>query len=524
MSSSPPPAETLESRNPATGALIRTYAEFSDEEIENALSELHRTFTQTGWSSATSAPIIAARSAFAEHVGTILLEQVDGLAQLVSDEMGKPVAEAAGEVKKSAGLCLYYSKHAAEFLQAKEMPPLPGTKRAFYMYEPLGVIYSIMPWNFPIWQVIRMAIPVMLGGNCVVLKHSPNVIMCALKCEEIMAEAMRRSMGKFQEAEGPSSPLVPENMVAFRTLAITAAKSSRVLEHPFVRGVSLTGSERAGRAVASQAGALLKKCVVELGGNDAYVILKDADVDRAVSEVVKGRLLNAGQSCIGPKRVICEGKEVKEEFERKLVAKVKEALGGDADGEEGGRGGLGSKTLVHGRAAAEVQEKVEKSIQSGAKCIFQSSGGGAASTATGGTATAAAPVTILTDIAPDNPAFDQEIFGPVFGIIQADDYQEEICPCPEKDKFPVHNDEKHAIALHNDSSFGLGGAVFSKDEKRALEIAETQLHTGMCWVNAFVKSDASLPFGGTRNSGLGRECGSFGMLEFMNVKTVVVAE
>ncbi|CAD7948180.1 unnamed protein product [Amoebophrya sp. A120] len=492
----PPPEEVLESRNPRSGEVLQSFAEMTDGEVDQVLTELAKPFATSAlpsnkaksWSSFETLPL---RCKLAEQVGQILLEEQTALATLIHNEMGKAMPEAEAEVRKSAGLCLYYANNAEAFLQpvitadaASDIKPtIPGVKKSYYVYEPLGVILSVMPWNFPVWQVIRMAIPVLVGGNTVVLKHAPNVLGSALKCEEIFAKAAERVFGE----EGRQVPCI------FRALRVQAAKTTDILSHPVVRGVSLTGSERAGRSVAMQAGALLKKCVVELGGNDGYVLLKDADIDCAVDQIVAGRLVNNGQSCIGPKRIICEGETVKKQVEEKLVQKLSEVS-------------TTARVMVHSKAkegvALQVKEAVEKH---GANCIYPVGGVVDSTTSTEGvgiSASFADPI-VLTNV----PAhFDTEIFGPVFSILTAAE------------------SEQQAIQMHNQTSFGLGGAVFSKNEKHAEALAGEALSTGMCWVNAFVKSDASLPFGGVRNSGLGRECGPHGVLEFQNIKTICIAD
>jgi succinate-semialdehyde dehydrogenase/glutarate-semialdehyde dehydrogenase len=327
-----------------------------------------------------------------------------------------------------------------------------------------------MPWNFPFWQVFRFLVPALAAGNCGVLKHASNVPGCALAIEEVVRQAG-----------------FPDNV--FQTLLINSAGVEKIIENPLIQAVTLTGSINAGKQVAQKAGSLIKKTVLELGGSDAYVVLEDADLEKTAEACVNSRIINSGQSCIAAKRFIVV-KSIEKEFTRLFLAKMKAKKVGDP---------LSADTVIGPQARVDLRnqlhEQVKASIRKGAKCIL------------GGTApkgkNAYYPATILNKVKPGTPAYDEELFGPVAAIIGA-------------------KDEADAIRIANDSIFGLGSAVFTKDEEKGKRIASTQLQTGSCFVNALVKSDPRLPFGGIKQSGYGRELGLFGIHEFVNIKTVFV--
>jgi len=399
-----------------------------------------------------------------------LRARADEVAALMCQEMGKPVSQGKAEVLKCAHLVDWYAEHGAGFLKDVDYPTLPGFRKSYVSYQPLGVILSIMPWNFPMWQVMRMSVPTIMAGNAVLLKHAPNCFGTAAVCEELLQ----------------SLPGVPQGL--FRSLVIDVPQISNVLEHPLVQGVALTGSEGAGRIIGAKAGGLLKKAVVELGGSDAYAILADADLDAAAAAVVNARILNGGQVCVAPKRAIVL-KSVKAAFEQKVVENLAQK-----------KYGVDFGPLVHSKARQEVAKQVADTQAAGAKVL---AGGVDAPIPDGETGGAFFAPTVLTDVKPGMVAFDNEIFGPVIAIIEAES-------------------EAHAIKLANRSPYGLGGAVFTQDLEKGERIAKSEIECGMCFVNDFVRSDPSLPFGGVKNSGLGRECAAFGMLEFVNVKTICV--
>jgi len=441
--------------------VIRTYQEMSPTEVAEIIKL--SSSTMAGWSSTS----LASRAACMRKVGAGLRESKEECAQLIHEEMGKPMKQAIAEVEKCAILCDYYADEGPKFLESTPMPTLKGFKQSYVAYRPLGTILSIMPWNFPFWQVIRMAVPTLLAGNTVILKHASNVQGCALKAEEILQKALGHEH-------------------AFRTLVISSKQVNAVLENPLVHGVALTGSTEVGRLIAAKAGHLLKKCVVELGGSDPYVILPDCDMDVAINSVVIGRMINTGQSCIGPKRIIIH-KDIYDTFASKLVARMGETKYDEDFG-----------PLVSVNAMEDIKVQVQSAVKDGAKVLYGDANGG---TPPEPSAAFFNPI-VLGDVEPTNTAFKQEVFGPLIPLIKA-------------------NDELHALELANESEFGLGAAVFTTPEK-GKEIAEHKLDAGMCFVNDFVRSDPTLPFGGTKQSGLGRECSYFGLMEFVNIKTVCV--
>jgi succinate-semialdehyde dehydrogenase/glutarate-semialdehyde dehydrogenase len=387
----------------------------------------------------------------------------------MAEEMGKPITQGKAESEKCAWVCDYYAEHAEAFLAPE--PVETDASKSYVAFKPLGVVLAVMPWNFPFWQVFRFAAPALMAGNVGVLKHASNVPGCALAIEDIFRQAG-----------------LPANV--FRTLLIGSKQVAAIIEHPVVRAVTLTGSTPAGQAVAKKAGAVLKKTVLELGGSDPYVILSDADVEAAVGTCVASRLINSGQSCINAKRFVVVASQ-RERFEHHFVEQMKAVNMGDP---------LAADTEVGPQARSELRdelhEQVERSIDKGARCLL----GGYIPDGPG----AFYPPTVLTDVRKGMPAFDEELFGPVAAIIAVPD-------------------DDDAIQVANDSSFGLGAAVFTADVRRGEEIAADRLEAGCCFVNSFVKSDPRLPFGGIKESGYGRELSHFGIREFVNVKTVYIA-
>ncbi|MCI0446766.1 NAD-dependent succinate-semialdehyde dehydrogenase [bacterium] len=453
---------TIEAINPATEEIIRTYEQTTWEQIESILSEMQKTFLswrETDFAERTKKMKVAAR---------ILRDHKDEYARLMADEMGKPLAQGKAESEKCAWCCDYYAENAKKFL-APEIVETDASK-SFVSYQPLGIVLAVMPWNFPFWQVFRFAAPALMAGNAGLLKHASNVPGCALAIEKI-----------FQDAGFPKD--------LFRSVLISNDVVARIIEHPDVKAATLTGSTPAGQSVGSKAGQALKKTVLELGGSDPYLILKDADLDLAVDSCVSSRLVNGGQSCIAAKRFIVV-KEVRKNFEDKFVAKMKSKKMGNPI-EEGVD--VGPQARVDLRNA--LHRQVVISIEKGARLLL----GGTIPDRKG----AYYEPTVLTDVKKGMPAYDEELFGPVAAII------------------PVE-DEDEAIRVANDSVFGLGAAVFTQDLKRGEKIAEEKLEAGSCFVNAFVKSDPRLPFGGIKESGYGRELSYFGIREFVNIKTVYI--
>jgi succinate-semialdehyde dehydrogenase/glutarate-semialdehyde dehydrogenase len=453
---------SVESIDPTTGEILKKYDEMTPEEIAATIEKADRAFAS--WRTTS----FDERARQMRAAGQVLREKTDEYARLMADEMGKPLAEGRAEAEKCAWVCEYYAENAETFLAREEIPT--EASRSFVSFEPLGVILAVMPWNFPFWQVFRFAAPGLMAGNTGVLKHSSNVQGCALAIEAV-----------FREAGFPDD--------VFRTLVIGSRLVDRAIEHPKVRAVTLTGSTPAGRAVASKAGELLKKTVLELGGSDPYVILEDADLGPAAEACVTSRLINGGQSCIAAKRFIVPEK-IRGEFEKLFVERMKARKMGNPLHDDSDVGPQARSDLRD-----DLHRQVVESIEKGARCLL----GGEVPDMPG----AFYPPTVLTDVAKGMPAYDDELFGPVAAII------------------PVR-DEEEAIRVANDSVFGLGAAVFTGDAARGEEIAARQLEAGCCFVNAFVRSDPRLPFGGVKESGYGRELGQYGIKEFVNIKTVYV--
>lgn len=411
---------------------------------------------------------LEARSRSVRRLSEVLRSRGDAYATLMVMEMGKPIRQALAEVEKCADLCEELAVHGPALLAPE--PVATAARKSYVSYQPLGVLLAIMPWNFPFWQVLRCAVPALLAGNGVLLKHAPNVPGCACALDQLFREAG-----------------FPEHL--FRTLLVEEAHVPTLIEHPLVRGVALTGSVAAGRAVAALAGAALKKTVLELGGSDPAVVLADADLDLAAETCAASRLVNSGQSCIAAKRFVVVN-EVRWEFEKRLVERMAAARLGDPLDEATEVGPLAREDL-RGR----LHSQVEASVAAGARCVL------------GGTVPAGRgffyPPTVLSDVGPGMPAYEEELFGPVAAIV------------------PVA-DEATAIRVANDTPYGLGASVFTRDRERGERIAARQLEAGNCFVNALVRSHPRLPFGGVKDSGYGRELGVAGLREFVNLKTVWV--
>ena len=453
---------TLVSINPATGQEIAKYEEQSRDEWNSILESVHGAFQS--WRTMT----FEARGACFVRLAGVLRENLEWLAALMTDEMGKPIRDSRAEIEKVAAACEYYAREAEGLLRDDVVET--DAQKSYVSYQPLGVILGIMPWNFPVWQVLRYAAPIMMAGNTTVLKHANTVTGCALAIEKMFADAG-----------------FPEN--AFRSLVIDIPDVERVIQHPLIAGVTLTGSPRAGKAVATAAGAVLKKCVLELGGSDPFVVLEDADIDAAIEAGVSGRLVVSGQVCISPKRFIVPEK-IKAEFEEKLAARMEKAIMGDPTDEETTFGPLAREDLRD-----TVMKQVEENISKGAKCLL----GGQCPAGPG----AYYPATVLTDVKAGMPSYDEEVFGPVAAIIS------------------VPNEEE-ALRVANDTPYGLGAVVFSRDVVRAEKMARN-IEAGCCFVNTMVRSDPRLPFGGVKQSGFGRELGACGIKEFTNTKTIYIA-
>lgn len=445
------------SKNPYNGEILQQYTFDSPAQLQQSIDTSHQAFLQ--WKTLS----YAQRGEYFKRLATIMGQQIDELAKTVSLEMGKPVKEAKAEINKTIACCRYYADNAEGLLQPQYMQG--SDLQAEILFQPLGVIFGIFPWNFPFWQVLRFAVPTLMAGNTAVFKHAPNVPQCALHIERLFIEArfpngaLKNVFADVQDVEG-------------------------IIANPKIKAVTLTGSERAGAAVAALAGKYLKKSVMELGGSDAFVVLDDADMAATVAAALRSRYQNSGQSCISAKRFIVR-QEVADEFTQKLLAGVEQLVQGDplADG-------VGMGTLARPDLADKVEEQIKETLQQGATLLF------------GGKRIGEAVVqpTIITNVPLSSPAFTQEIFGPVAPI------------------FIAKTDEE-ALALANNTIYGLGSSVWTQNPQRARLFAEG-INSGMVYVNEMVRSTPELPFGGINNSGYGRELAIFGITEFVNIKGI----
>ena len=452
----------LKSINPLSGKKVESYESHSEKGVEKIINATNKAWLQ--WKNTD----FAYRSQLMLNIATVLRSKKTELAHLMALEMGKVIHEGISEIEKCAWVCEYYARNAENILE-DEIIQTESTK-SFITYQPLGTILAVMPWNFPFWQVLRFAAPTLMAGNTAVLKHASNVPGCAMAIESLFREAG-----------------FPENI--FRTLLIDSSMVEKVILHPVIKAVSLTGSSPAGKSVAGIAGKVLKKCVLELGGSDPYIILEDANLGKAAKKCAAGRLMNAGQSCIGAKRFIVLD-EVYAHFLEHFTHEMNKAIFGDPSDPETTMGPLARMDL---RDA--LHQQVLSSVEKGAEIVL----GGEIPNRKG----AFYPPTILENVKPGMPAYDEELFGPVAAVIRV-------------------KDEKEAIKVANDTIFGLGAAVFTSNMERGEKIAKFALDAGCCVVNDFVKSDPRLPFGGIKESGFGRELSSYGIKEFTNIKTVVV--
>lgn len=454
----------IQSLNPATGETIERFESMTDGEIRTLVRDASR--AQKEWE----------RTAFEHRAGVmreaarLLRGQSRELAELMAREMGKPLAQGVSEAEKCAWVCEYYADKAADFLADEPLEADGG--RSYLSFRPLGTVLAIMPWNFPFWQLFRFAAPALMAGNGALLKHAENVTRCALRIESLLHEAG-----------------VPGDL--FRTVIAEVSQVREIIENPGIAAVTLTGSTRAGKAVASQAGASLKKTVLELGGSDPYLVLEDADLEMAAETCVTSRLINSGQSCIAAKRFIAVS-DVFEEFSELVVEKMSARQTGDPFEETTDIGPMAREDL-----RVNLHRQVRRSREEGARCLL----GGHVPEGPGWFY----PPTVLTDVEPGMPAWEEELFGPVATLIEA-------------------GSEEEAIEIANDTSYGLGAAVFSRDVARAEEIAATRLEAGCCFVNSFVASDPRQPFGGIKESGYGRELSREGIHEFVNRKTVFISQ
>jgi succinate-semialdehyde dehydrogenase/glutarate-semialdehyde dehydrogenase len=448
--------------NPATGQVTYRHELLTAKEVEQRLAAAAEAFP------AWAARSLQERGAILRAIAAQLRQRKGDIQHAMTTEMGKLKAEALGEIEKCAEACEFYADHAADYLK----PQLIDTEaqRSYVRYEPIGCVFAVMPWNFPIWQVFRFLAPAFMAGNVALLKHASNVPQCA-----DLILAVCRDGG------------LPEGV--FDVLHIDNDQAAEVLRDKRVKAVTLTGSERAGRSIAANAGDQLKKCVMELGGSDAFVVLEDADLEKTVAAAVKSRFDNSGQTCIAAKRFIVVD-AIADAFVEKFVAAAGKRVYGDPQDE---------KTTLAPMARADLRDELHKQVQDsiakGAKLLL---GGEPVAGSHAGY-----PATILDNVRPGMPAYDEELFGPAAAILRV-------------------SDDAEALRVANDTSFGLGGSVWTTDAARGEAIAQ-QLECGAAFVNAIVKSDVRLPFGGSKRSGFGRELAEHGIHEFMNIKTVYVA-
>lgn len=444
--------------NPYDGKEVAVFKAQTKEEVTEILVRANDTFLQ--WRNVP----LGDRVKYMARASDVLRKNVERYARIITLEMGKPISESRAEVNKCAWVCDYYAEHGAAFLAPEIIAS--DAQQSFVRHDPIGCVLSIMPWNFPFWQVFRFAAPALTAGNTALLKHAPNVFGCA----EMIAEV-------FREAGFPSG--------AFQNLFISPDEVELVIAHESVKAVTLTGSDRAGSAVAEITGRYLKKSVLELGGSNAFIVWGDADIDKAVQTAVQARMLNAGQSCIAAKRFILVA-EIFDEFTTKFVAAVGKLKAGDPMDEATQVGPLARKDL-----ADQLHRQVQESIRQGARLLHGGNQSGCFH-----------EPTVLSNVTPGMPAFDEETFGPLAALVKA-------------------KDESAAFDLAAQSSYGLGVTVCTTNPEKAISMAD-RVQDGAYFINELVKSDPRLPFGGTKRSGYGRELARDGMMEFVNRKTVYV--
>ncbi len=454
----------MESLNPATGEVVETFEGDDAEAVDEKLQQASETYEE--WHERP----IEERQQLLSNAAEVLRDNKRKYAELMTEEMGKPIDSAVAEAEKCAWACDYYAEHAGEFLQDERIGTEPDVE-SYVSYESLGAVLAVMPWNFPFWQVFRFAAPNLTAGNVGLLKHASNVPQCALAIQEV-----------FEEAGYPEG--------AFTALLVGSDKMESVIEDDRISAVTITGSEPAGRAVAETAGKELKKTVLELGGSDPFVVLSDADIEDAAKTGAQARCINAGQSCIAAKRFVVE-EDVYDEFIEKFIEEMEAMTIGDPMDEGTDIGPQAREDLMN-----DLHEQVEESIDAGATLEL----GGEPLDREG----PYYPPTVLTDVPDGSPAADEEMFGPVASVFQVSDTEE-------------------AIQRANATDFGLGASIWTQDKDRAKRVAP-QIEAGCVFVNELVKSDPRVPFGGVKNSGYGRELSKQGIREFMNKKTTWLAE
>ncbi len=446
----------IESRNPFNNEIVKTFDEESDKQILEKIELAESTFRDWKTSNFTQRKELMLKTA------VLLRNRIEEYARLMTVEMGKAKREAIAEVEKCALVCDYYAENAEKFLSNKKIDVPEG--EAYVAHDPIGIVLAVMPWNFPFWQVFRFLVPNLMAGNVGLLKHASNVPQCALAIEEVLVDAG-----------------FPKG--CFQTLLISSSKVNMILDDDRVKAATLTGSEGAGSKVAERAGKNLKKTVLELGGSDPFIVLKDADIEKAAKTGAKARMINNGQSCIAAKRFILES-SIADEFLEIFKNEFENIKIGDPSNDDFDYGSMAREDL-----AEELEEQVNKSVKKGAKILIG-----------GNRDKAFFDPTILTDVKPGMPAFDEELFGPVAVVL-------------------IAKDEKHAIELANDSNFGLGGSLWSKDIEKAKKLVR-EVESGAVYINKLMASHPAVPFGGVKMSGYGRELSELGIKEFVNQKTV----
>lgn len=455
---------TIHTINPASEEILNEYVCLRENQLVTAIEAGYCSFGY--WKKTT----FTHRIQIVENLSKLLIEKKTELALLIANEMGKPISFGRNEIEKCSRLCEHYVQYAEKYLQARTIRT--EMKKTIVCYQPLGIIFGIMPWNYPFWQVFRFGIPALIAGNAIILKHAPITTGCGNKIAELFL------MAGF-----------PEYLI--QHCVIDNDLATKVIANDKIAAVTLTGSVKTGGIVGAQAAGHIKKTVLELGGNDPYVVLRDADLDIAAQAIVKSRLNNTGQVCIAAKRIIAVN-SIYDKLGDKIQHLINKYIFGDP---------LDENTIMGPMARADLRtglhSQVEHSIKSGAKLIA----GGAIPRHKG----FYYPATLLFDVQPGMPAFDTELFGPVIAIVRA-------------------KDEKHAIDLANQSQYGLAAAIFTQDLARGEQIATEEINVGTCFVNAMVVSDPRVPFGGIKHSGYGRELSQEGILEFVNIKTISIHE
>ncbi|MGP5551083.1 NAD-dependent succinate-semialdehyde dehydrogenase [Psychrobacter namhaensis] len=445
--------------NPATGEDIKEYNYMSTDEVNKIVEASHQAFLE--WRKTSHEE----RAKVITSIGETLMKYKEELSKLMTEERGKLYSQSLQEIELCKGICDYTAEKGVEALTDDERD-IEGLKKGIVTYQPIGVIYGMQPWNFPAYQVFRYTIANLMAGNSVLLKHASNVTGSGLLIEKI-----------FHESDLPND--------LFRTILIDHDQSEKLIGHDKVRGVTLTGSDGAGSIVGQQAAKAIKKSVLELGSNDAFIVLEDADLELAVETCTQARLINNGETCVAAKRFIVVD-SVYDEFRKRIIEKFESKKAGDPMDKSSDFGPLARKDLQE-----KLHEQVEESVNKGATISV----GGKLPAGKG----SFYPATILENVKKGQPAYDDELFGPVASLIRA-------------------KDQDDALRIANDSRYGLGGAIFSKDEEKAIRLAREEFDTGMVYINGYGLANPALPFGGVKNSGHGREHGGFGIKEFVNIK------